>query len=436
MIYIDLPTISQGTTEQQLAEIRSYIYKSNEQMNATLANLTVDKIWEQTANALSASGNSKGETDKLVSQYQKVRDLIIKTADVVIQTDEQMKMAMSGSFLAKSQFGEYLLNTSVKIDGTSTGFTQLYTYSSQLGSDYNNYKVYQQNFIKEGLLDDSEGIPVYGVEIGLLTSEFDVEENGEITTVTVDNNKKMRVTPTELSLWDSDIKVAYITEGAVYFPQAQITGGSININNKFIVDSEGNLTAKSGEFAGNININDNFIVDVNGVMTAKKGTFSGTITAETLKSAFNSVYESVQLNNNRLEIYALSLQTTLDKSGLSLYEGSNCVGYYGKSNIGNGNNYNYGITISLDEIGKFFTVRNFSNQIVFGYSSGNCLFGNEEEGLYFMTDSIFVRSDSSHYMQGWTGTKNIVTNITDNGGGSISWINNTLTVVNGLIVGF
>lgn len=262
MIYIDLPTISQGTNEQQLAEIRSYIYKSNEQMNATLANLTVDKIWEQTASALSASKNSESETDELVSKYRKIRDLIIKTADVIIETDERWEKAMSGSYLAKSQFGEYLLNTSVKINGTSTGFSQLYTYASELGSDYNNYKVYQQNFIKEGLLDDSEGIPVYGVEIGLLTSEFDVEENGEITTVTVDNNKKMRVTPTELSLWDSDIKVAYITEGAVYFPQAQITGGSININNNFTVNSEGVMTAKEGNYSGSISA-DSIITSLN-----------------------------------------------------------------------------------------------------------------------------------------------------------------------------
>ena len=41
--------------EQQLAEIRSYIYRNNEQINATLSNLTIDKIWEQTASAISAS---------------------------------------------------------------------------------------------------------------------------------------------------------------------------------------------------------------------------------------------------------------------------------------------------------------------------------------------------------------------------------------------
>ena len=122
MIYLDLPNISKsGSVEQQLAEIRSYIYRNNEQINATLSNLTVDKIWEQTASAISASGVDIDEKADILSKYQKIRDLIIKTADVIIQTDEQWQMAMNGSYLAKSQFGEYLLNTSVEIDGKSTG---------------------------------------------------------------------------------------------------------------------------------------------------------------------------------------------------------------------------------------------------------------------------------------------------------------------------
>lgn len=254
MIYLDLPTINgTGTVEQQLSEIRNYIYRSNEQLNASLSNLTVDKIWAQTASALSASNGDNEETTDMLTKYQKLRDLVIKTADVIVQTDEQWRMAMNGSYLAKSQFGEYLLKTSVEIDGNSTGFSELYTYSTDLGTDYGNYKTFQQNFIKQGLLDDSGTLPIYGIDVGLLTSEFTVtKEDGTTEAVTVDSNKKMRITPTKLSLFDDDTEVAYMSEGAIYFPKANITGGSININNNFKVDSQGNLTAKSGNYSGNI----------------------------------------------------------------------------------------------------------------------------------------------------------------------------------------
>ena len=378
MIYIDLPTIGQGTSEQQLAEIRSYIYKSNEQMNATLANLTVDKIWEQTASALSASSNNSNETDELMSQYQKVRDLIIKTADIVIQTDEQMKMAMNGSYLAKNQFGEYLLNTSVEIDGKSTGFTQLYTYSSELGSDYGNYKTYQQNFIKEGLLDDSGTTPIYGVEIGLLTSEFEVELDDKKTNVTVDKNKKIRVTPTELSLWDSDIKVAYVTEGEIYFPSARITGGSININNNFKVDSEGNLTAK-------------------------KGTYSGDISASSIIASINGWSNYVKLEDGYIRTYSDGvLASQYGGTGQTYYtDGGLPIGsfgltsYNGKKGLANVLNYGAGTFITIAGHYKFGTDTTYYPDVVWSRGDSNIIHNNiyPEEGLHISTPCYFHGSD-------------------------------------------
>ena len=254
MIYLDLPNISNsGTVEQQLAEIRSYIYRNNEQMNATLSNLTVDKIWEQTTSAISALNSNNEEKSDILSNYQKIRDLVIKTADVIINTDEQLKIAMEGNYLAKSQFGEYLLKTSVDINGESTGFEQLYTYTSNLNSDYGNFKSFQQNFIKEGLLDDSGTEPVYGIEVGLLTEKFTVtKEDGTTETEEVDSNKKLRITPERLSLYDDNMEVAYIEEEKIYFPSACISGGSININERFKVDSEGVMETKDGKFSGEI----------------------------------------------------------------------------------------------------------------------------------------------------------------------------------------
>ncbi|MBQ2357787.1 MAG: hypothetical protein II395_03440, partial [Ruminococcus sp.] len=219
MIYLDLPNINTGgTIEEQLAEIRSYIYKNNEQMNATLANLTTDKFWENTANAVS-SAQSKDETPRLLSQYAKIRDLIIKTATEVTKTEEHYSMLLSGSYLAKSQFGEYLKNTSVEINGTPTGFTELYRYSTNLGSDYNNYKLDESMYIKRGLLDDSV-TPIYGIELGILENKVVVDG------VEHDFNTayRTRITPDKWSFLynnsGSDSEVAYITANTIHFPSA------------------------------------------------------------------------------------------------------------------------------------------------------------------------------------------------------------------------
>lgn len=248
MNFIDLPNIGNGTAEEQLAQIRSYIYRNNEQLNATLANLSVDKMWEQTASALSASNGDIVEVNKdLMSRYATIRDLVIKTADVVIQSDEKFTSQMNGNYVAISDFGKYLRDTTLDISGSSVGIEYLYNYASQLETDLDNYKVNQTSYIKQGLLDESGASPIYGVEVGLLSDSF--EYNGKV--IDTRSNLKTRITPTEMSWWAENKKLFYLDKDSVYFPYAKITGGSINIGNgTFTVDSFGNINATSGTIGG------------------------------------------------------------------------------------------------------------------------------------------------------------------------------------------
>lgn len=292
MIFLDLPTIGGGgSVEQQLAEIRSYIYKSNEQMNATLSNLTIDKIWEQTANAVGSSSDND-ETPKLLSQYQRIRDLIIKTADVVVQTDEQMKQAFNGSYLAKSQFGEYLEKTKLTTTTGSKNIIEMFNYSTELttgvSADLTNYKSDFENYIKRGLLDSTGATPVYGIEVGLLSSEITVD--GE--KIPTGENFRTRITPDEMSFWEGSTKVAYLRDDAIYFPAAGIKGGSININDTFKVSSTG-------------------------VMTATSGTFGGTLDAESL-----STYSSVKDAWNKNSGGKIKLETENGTPKLNIYDGA------------------------------------------------------------------------------------------------------------------
>lgn len=248
MNFIDLPNIGNGTAEEQLAQIRSYIYRNNEQLNATLANLSVDKMWEQTASALSASNGDIVEVNKdLMSRYATIRDLVIKTADVVIQSDEKFTSQMNGNYVAISDFGKYLRDTTLDISGSSVGIEYLYNYASQLETDLDNYKVNQTSYIKQGLLDESGASPIYGVEVGLLSDSF--EYNGKV--IDTRSNLKTRITPTEMSWWAENKKLFYLDKDSVYFPYAKITGGSINIGNgTFTVDNFGNINATSGTIGG------------------------------------------------------------------------------------------------------------------------------------------------------------------------------------------
>jgi hypothetical protein len=97
-----------------------------------------------------------------------------------------------------------------------------------------------------------------------------------------------------IKLTKSGVNQFYIDGSGNAVFNGTITGGSMNINNRFIVDSSGNLTANygtftNGTFSGSItgglmNINNKFIVDSLGNLTANNatlnsGTFSGNITS-------------------------------------------------------------------------------------------------------------------------------------------------------------
>lgn len=352
MIYLDLPTINaNGTVEQQLAEIRRYIHKSNEQMNATLSNLTLDKIWKQTASAVSSSESDNGEAPKILSQYQKVRDLIIKTADVVIKNDESLNLTLSGYYLAKSQFGDYLLNTSVDVEGDSTGFLQLYRNESSLESSYNNYKSDMQSYIKQGLLEGSGATAVYGIEVGLLKDTITVDgENGrEEIDLTGNRFFKTRITPNKFSFIENGEEVAYMQSGAIHFPSAEITGGSININNAFEVNSSG-------------------------VMTATSGTFSGSLTADNVSTAWNGVTgNKIKLTSGSLRFYSSYVSDRNDdlntrsflvtEKGLTFYKRDtvdDIMGSFYREEFTASSGY-WGISVNLRKgYGQFFSINDYS----------------------------------------------------------------------------
>lgn len=345
MIFLDLPNINgKGTPEQQLAEIRSYIYKNNEQINTALSNLTIDKIWEQTASAVSSAGQSEDETPKILKQYQRIRDLIIKTADVVAQSDEKMEMAFNGSYLAKSQFGEYLEKTKLTIDETSVGITELYEYHTDLQSDLNNYKTDFENYIKRGLLDNTGAVPIYGIEVGLLSSNIDVDGQ----TIPISENFRTRITPNEMSFWEGDTKVAYLRDDAIYFPAAGIKGGSININDKFMVSSTGEMTATSGTFGGTLDA-------------------SSVTIKSSVQTAWNNCSNNyIKLDSNKLKFYSYSFDDSSIQQTFQIAEES--ISFYKRDGVDKVmaelrrnhfyyNNSHWGIELSLKTgIGEYFSL--------------------------------------------------------------------------------
>ena len=247
-IELRLPNIT-GTEQEQLAQIRSYLYQFIPQLQWALNTMeTTEKnnyVVNHSAQRVSSNGSSSFDAGVAFSA---LKPLIIKSADIVEAYYEEINKKLSGAYVAQSDFGTFMEKTESDITATSTYVDQKYSdvqviitdkvdglkvtfqedmdtlnssFNSSIG-DLNddierlNVAIIEANaYIRSGLLyyDENE-TPVYGLEVGQRNTV-----NGEEVF-----NKYARFTSDRLSFYDQNgSEVAYISDYKLFIRNAEIT---------------------------------------------------------------------------------------------------------------------------------------------------------------------------------------------------------------------
>lgn len=349
MKYFDVPVIG-GSVEEQIEQIRDYLLAQHDVLNYNLGQQTPEKVFLQAQTALTQSA-SPIESEETKSRYKALRDLIIGTANEAFKAGDGYSEVLRQIEGYRSDYGTFVEEITRQIGTAPSGTTDLYSYIGSVqtiasgaataagsaasaaaaaqgtadgaAAAIQSYQLRMQNFIKTGFLDTTTNPPTFGVEIGTLLTEY--TEDGQTVQVTPG---KIRITSDRIGFWtgsgQSETEAAYISSGAVYFPNAQITGGAISGTTisagaaaggvyPFSVDANGKLTATGA--------------DISGKITATSGTFSGTVTAAS-GSTFggwtigeNAIYRGVETFGNANTLYfgvnGLSIKDTfkVDSTG-------------------------------------------------------------------------------------------------------------------------
>jgi hypothetical protein len=194
------------------------------------------------------------EESALGSQYDAIKSLIVKTADTIrvkesisglLKSVETLNTVLSRDYVAISDFGTYLeqLNAQISIDPEA--IEQYYRFVSELKAnvdaitaDFANYKVETEGYIRTGIVDYNNGVPVFGVAVGqnLTTVEVDGES------VVEQKNFRATYTANKLSFWQDAVEVAYVSNNKLYI--TNITAlGKVTIG-KWDVDPAAGLAFK------------------------------------------------------------------------------------------------------------------------------------------------------------------------------------------------
>ena len=180
MADLRLPNITATTTEGQLSQLKSYLYQLTNQLNFALKSAeSVEKEKGYSSSAVSKnSTQEKTEEEKAQETFFNVKNLIIKSADIVNAYYEVIEQKLSSEYEALSEFGDYKSKTDALIVQTSENKTEFYESLQEIDSKVEgiNSGIRKDGcYIKTGWLDD--GKTLAGVEVGMIS----VNDNGEET---------------------------------------------------------------------------------------------------------------------------------------------------------------------------------------------------------------------------------------------------------------
>lgn len=172
-----------GSEKEQLAAVRSYLYRLADQLNYALS--------EVAAAPASPSGSVRAEPEKSSAGeiFNEVKALIIKSADIVDSYCEEINRRLSSVYVAQSDFGEYREETENTIAATAGLLSATVASVQSISGDVTALRETNAYF-RAGMLDGGQ----FGVEIGRTTSD-----GGGVTF-----SRYARFLPNRLSFFDSE----------------------------------------------------------------------------------------------------------------------------------------------------------------------------------------------------------------------------------------
>lgn len=230
-ITINLPNINGATKEEQVAQIRSYLYDIAGQLNWALNTIEAGTSNNPSVVVQKSGGSSSSDSPKeadAASTFNQIKALIIKSADIVEAYYEKIEgmLALEGKYVAQADFGDggvakYMEETKSSIDATSDSLTQNYYRKETIDnidgrvSGIEAAVREQDGYIRTGNVGSYWDENALGMEIG----EFDTE-NG------ITQKRFARMTSYGLELFgeNKDIPVAYVRQDKLYITNAEFTG--------------------------------------------------------------------------------------------------------------------------------------------------------------------------------------------------------------------
>ena len=239
--FFDNPPILNGTAEDKLRQLYSYLSIMSDKLNAAQTSITIEQFTPETQSVINQAAQNT------VQQYEGLKSMIIKTAEIVRHEMDEISTELHDDYEAlSSQFGTYERNLTSQITATAKGILQEYGYEERIqgleegSDDYQGFERRINQYIFTGLVDEVNGR--YGIAIGENVTAYDANGNPYL-----DNNRKTATfTMDELAFWHGTTKIAYFSDNVFHIAKGEITESMKMGNHTWMVLTGGALGLISG----------------------------------------------------------------------------------------------------------------------------------------------------------------------------------------------
>ena len=214
MMNLMMPPAPAGDLAEQVRGQYAYLFQLAQQLNLAL---------EGTEQAAAAARKSerKETAAEMAEGYERLKSLIVKTADTVSARMDKLRTELSGEYMAISDFGTYVERLNAILEADPTALTQYYQYFSELradvdavSADFTAWRTATEGTIRTGIVDYKDGVPVYGLAVGQKLETSIDTATGD--TVIEKKNFRAIYAANRLSFWEDGVEVAYVSNNQLY----------------------------------------------------------------------------------------------------------------------------------------------------------------------------------------------------------------------------
>lgn len=216
-----MPPVPEGTPGEQIAAQYAYLFQMAQQLNLALEQWDGAAQESRDASSASSAGTRPESAEAVAAGYERLRALIVKTADTVEQKMERLRTELAGQYMALSDFGTYVERLNAVIEADPSALTQYYRYFSQLQSAvdavdarFTAYRTATEGYIKTGIVDRDGAVPIYGVAVGQDLETSVDEDTGD--TVIEKSHFRAVFTARQLAFWEDGVEVAHVSDHRLY----------------------------------------------------------------------------------------------------------------------------------------------------------------------------------------------------------------------------